>query len=67
MGTTWNVADNPNPQPSQRFLMGLGVGIIWEPLPDLDMRLDYGIPLINTPRGNDLQDNGIYFRFGYRI
>ena len=31
--------------------MGLGVGIIWEPLPDLDMRLDYGIPLINTPPG----------------
>jgi hemolysin activation/secretion protein len=67
MGATWNVADNPNPQPPQRFLMGLGMGIIWAPLPGLDMRLDYGIPLINTPRGNDLQDNGIYFRFSYRI
>jgi hemolysin activation/secretion protein len=67
MGATWNVESNPNPQPPQRFLMSLGLGLIWEPMPELAMRVDYGIPLIYTPRGNDLQDYGIYFRLGYRI
>ncbi len=67
LGTVWNHSDNPNPLPSQRFLAGLGLGVLWEPLPRLNLRLDYGLPLVNLDdRGNNLQDDGLYFSVIYR-
>ncbi|UZQ55266.1 BamA/TamA family outer membrane protein [Trichothermofontia sichuanensis B231] len=67
LGSVWNHNDNPNPLPSQRFLAGLGLGVLWEPLPRLNLRLDYGLPLVNLDdQGNNLQDDGLYFSVIYR-
>ncbi|MEH1829924.1 MAG: ShlB/FhaC/HecB family hemolysin secretion/activation protein [Nostoc sp.] len=67
-GVIWNVNDNPNQLQKQKFLAGVGLGVLWEPLPNLNMRLDYGLPLINLDdRGENAQDHGFYFSVGYRI
>lgn len=67
-GVIWNVNNNPNQLQKQRFLAGVGLGVLWEPLPNLNMRLDYGLPLINLDdRGENAQDHGFYFSVGYRI
>jgi hemolysin activation/secretion protein len=67
-GVVWNVSDNPNPLPSQQFLAGLGLGLIWEPVPRLNVRLDYGYPLIDlSDRGNNAQDEGFYFSVRYQF
>lgn len=66
MGTVWNASGNP--VVAQPFLAGLGVGTIWEPIPDLNLRFDLALPLIDTAnQGNALQRQGIYFQVGYRI
>jgi len=64
IGTSWNNrTSNSDPQ----TLAGLGLGLIWQPRQDLNLRLDYGIPLIAVDdRGNTLQDNGIYFSLQYQ-
>ena len=65
-GTVWNVANNPNKLPNQRFLAGVGLGVIWEPIPRLNLRVDYAIPLVRiSDRGDNLQDKGIYFNIIY--
>ncbi|MEH2268963.1 MAG: BamA/TamA family outer membrane protein [Nostoc sp.] len=67
-GVIWNVNDNPNQLHKQQFLAGVGLGVLWEPLPNLNMRLDYGLPLINLDdRGENAQDHGFYFSVGYRL
>ena len=66
LGYVWNDANNPNFLPDQRFLAGLGLGVIWQPVENFNIRLDYAPPLIDlVDRGNDIQDNGFYFRLGY--
>lgn len=70
VGAVWNDPDNPNSEgrSDRNFLAGLGLGILWEPLPDLNIRVDYGIPLINIPdKGNNTQDEGFYFSVNYRL
>lgn len=69
-GVVWNKSDNPNNQflPSQRFLAGIGLGIIWEAQPGLSLRLDYGHPLIKVDdRGTNAQDRGFYFSVRYQF
>lgn len=67
-GLIWNANDNPNTQPNQTFLAGAGVGVLWKPLSRMNVRLDYGLPLINLDdRGDNIQDDGLYFSLGYRI
>ncbi len=69
-GAVWNVTDNPNNEflPSQRFLLGAGVGVIWEPLPKLNLRLDYAPLFLDLgDRGNNLQDDGFYFSANYQL
>ena len=69
-GVIWNKSDNPNNQflPSQRFLAGLGLGIIWEAQPGLSLRVDYGYPLIDVDdRGTNAQDEGFYFSVRYQF
>jgi hemolysin activation/secretion protein len=65
-GSVWNVANNPNKLPDQRFLAGVGLGVIWEPIQRLNLRVDYAIPLVGiSDRGDNLQDKGIYFNIIY--
>jgi hemolysin activation/secretion protein len=65
-GTVWNMPNNPNKLTSQRFLAGLGLGVIWEPIPRVNVRVEYGLPLVRIrDRGDNLQDSGIYFNIIY--
>ncbi|WP_264327768.1 ShlB/FhaC/HecB family hemolysin secretion/activation protein [Romeriopsis navalis] len=68
LGTVWNVGSNPNLLPRQNFLMGAGVGVLWQPIPQLNLRVDYGLPIVNLDdRGNNIQDDGLYFNLNYRF
>lgn len=67
-GVVWNVDGNPNTQQNQTFLAGVGLGMLWKPIPRMNLRLDYGFPLIDLDdRGDNIQDDGLYFSLGYRI
>jgi hemolysin activation/secretion protein len=60
-GTVWNSrGDNSN-----QTLIGLGLGLLWQPTRQLNLRLDYGVPLNKTNNtSNNLQDSGFYFSLG---
>jgi hemolysin activation/secretion protein len=62
-GHAWN---NNLPDPDPDFLIGAGVGLRWEALRGLNLRVDYGLPLIDVDSdGDSLQDNGIYLSVQY--
>jgi hemolysin activation/secretion protein len=64
IGTGWNNSEE-NPEPS--LLASLGLGLESQIIPGLDIRLDYGIPLVGVrDRGDSLQDNGFYFSLRYQ-
>ncbi|MBD2361338.1 ShlB/FhaC/HecB family hemolysin secretion/activation protein [Anabaena minutissima FACHB-250] len=64
----WNVENNPNSLQRQKFLASLGMGILYQPIPNLDIRLDYALPLVDLDdRGTNAQDDGFYFSMGYRL
>jgi hemolysin activation/secretion protein len=68
LGYVWNTADNPNSIQRQKFLAGMGVGVLWQVVPRLNLRLDYGLPLVELDdRGQNAQDDGFYFSLGYRL
>lgn len=68
LGYVWNTNDNPNRLQRQTFLAATGVGILWQLIPNLNIRLDYGVPLINLDdRGKNAQDEGFYFSVGYKL
>lgn len=68
LGYVWNQSDNPNTLQYQTFLASLGLGMLWEPIPDLSLRLDYGLPLVDlSDRGNNIQDDGLYFSVNYKL
>ena len=61
-GAVWNCAGNPSGPVAQGFLAGVGLGLLWQPNDSLNVRIDYGIPLVNLPdQTNGFQDSGIYF------
>jgi len=62
-GYAWNnILSDPDPN----FLLGTGVGLRWEALRGLNLRIDYGLPLIDADsNGDSLQDNGIYLSVQY--
>lgn len=70
MGKVWNRSGNPNPEARQRFLVGTGIGLLWEPALDvkgLSLQLDYAFPLTTLDdRGSNLQDQALYFKLNYR-
>lgn len=67
LGAVWNAPDNPNSLPNQTFLAGIGVGILWEPLPNFNIRTDLALPLVNLDdRGENAQDQGIYFSVNWQ-
>jgi hemolysin activation/secretion protein len=44
-----------------------GLGLYWSITPALNVRLDYGIPLIAVDdQGDSLQENGFYFSLRYQ-
>ena len=62
VGAAINTKNNPNSlSQNQNLLAGLGFGILWDPRPDLSIRLDYGYPLVNLDVGDNIQDHGLYF------
>ncbi|MBW4615757.1 MAG: ShlB/FhaC/HecB family hemolysin secretion/activation protein [Desmonostoc vinosum HA7617-LM4] len=70
LGAVWNQSDNPNKLPRQTFLVGAGLGFLWNQalgIDHLSLRLDYGIPFIDlSDRGNNAQDDGFYFSLRYQ-
>ena len=59
MGAVWNKSNNPNQLPDQTFLVGAGLGLLWNQAMGIDnlfLRLDYGFPFI------DLSDSVITLR-----
>ncbi|WP_445249666.1 ShlB/FhaC/HecB family hemolysin secretion/activation protein [Microcoleus sp. OTE_8_concoct_300] len=64
-GVGWNHSgEKPNADSDK--LLGAGVGLVWQMGDRLNVRLDYGIPLINARSGDQtLQEKGIYFRINY--
>ena len=67
-GWVWNNPDNQNILPQEQFLASLGMGILWQPLPGLDLRLDYGLPLVELEdQGQNAQDEGFHFSVRYQF
>jgi hemolysin activation/secretion protein len=64
-GVGWNNSGEKANADSDK-LLGAGVGLVWQMGDRLNVRLDYGIPLINV-RGGDrtFQEKGLYFRINY--
>jgi hemolysin activation/secretion protein len=64
-GLGWNHSgEKANPDSDK--LLGAGLGLVWQMGDRLNVRLDYGIPLINARSGDrTLQEKGIYFRINY--
>ncbi|MBF2064821.1 MAG: ShlB/FhaC/HecB family hemolysin secretion/activation protein [Calothrix sp. C42_A2020_038] len=66
LGAIWNNSSNPNKLPKQNFLAGAGLGVIWQPMTNLQVRADYGVPLVRLDdKGNNAQDQGLYFNVIY--
>ncbi|NET60294.1 MAG: BamA/TamA family outer membrane protein, partial [Symploca sp. SIO2E6] len=64
VGTAWN---NLDPDPDPDIIASLGLGLRWRIISGLDLRLDYGIPLIEVnSQGNSLQENGLHFSVRYQ-
>ena len=64
-GVGWNHSGEKSNAESDK-LLGAGLGLIWQMGDRLNVRLDYGIPLINVGGGDrTLQEKGIYFRINY--
>jgi len=62
VGAAINTKNNPNSlSQNQNVLAGLGFGILWDPRPDLSLRIDYGYPLVDIEAGDNIQDHGLYF------
>jgi hemolysin activation/secretion protein len=67
-GTVWNRSDNPNNinLPGQRFLSSIGVGAIYQPFPQFNLRVDYAIPFLQLNQPNESAKNQtLSFSTGY--
>ncbi|WP_282956348.1 ShlB/FhaC/HecB family hemolysin secretion/activation protein [[Limnothrix rosea] IAM M-220] len=66
MGTVWNSDNNPNVLADQKFLAGIGLGAWWQIEKGFTVRFDYALPLVNLDdRGDNWQDDGLYFNVNY--
>ncbi len=61
VGALWNASNNPTPIASPSFLAGLGLGLRWQPTEKWDLRLDYGLPLVQPRKP------ALYFSLKYRF
>ena len=63
-GTGWNINE---PDPENKTIASLGLGLRWLIGNAVSVRLDYGIPLIEVDNeGNSLQENGLHFSLRYQ-
>ncbi|NEQ68828.1 MAG: ShlB/FhaC/HecB family hemolysin secretion/activation protein, partial [Symploca sp. SIO2D2] len=68
LGMVWNNPSNPDQIANEHFLAGLGTGIIYSPIEDLTLRLDFTLPLIDlSDRSTNIQDDGFYFSINYNL
>ncbi len=71
LGYVWNDPQNTNEASDRNFLASIGIGLLWDPLANLNLRMDYGYPLTQrtqSDRGEDpLQSQGIHFRVNYNL
>ena len=67
IGAVWNKDNNPNQVPEDNLIAALGLGLLWEPVEGLNLRLDYAPPLIELSgdREYDIQDDGLHFSANY--
>lgn len=66
LGAVWN--SDRTLSSRQNFLAGIGAGLLWEPLPNFNLRVDYAVPLVDLrDRGHNAQDEGFYFSVGYQF
>lgn len=65
LGVVFN-SNTTNLTSQDDFIIGLGLGLLWEPISGFNVRLDYAPPIIDLNRGDDIQDHGFYFSLGYR-
>ena len=67
LGAVLNATGNPNSISSnQTVLAGTGLGVLWKPMENLDVRADYGLALVDwEQKGDNIQDHGFYFRTSY--
>ena len=64
LGVVWGDSTEDT---EDNFLAGIGLGLIAEPISGLSLRLDYAPPLVNLDdTGDNVQEDGFYFRIGYR-
>lgn len=64
-GGVWNASQNLRGQPQEGFLAGAGVGLLFQPSRNLNIRVDYGVPLVRVSDGDrSLQEGGVYFSVG---
>ena len=65
-GYVWNNSDNPNELGERNFLSSVGLGLLWQPLPELNLRLDYALSFVELDENSDnLQDDGFNFSIDY--
>ena len=68
LGYVWNDEDNPNVTADQRFIAGIGAGLLWQPIPGFNIKLDWALPLVDLDdRGDNVQDDGFYFSVNYQF
>jgi hemolysin activation/secretion protein len=63
VGQVFNLGDNPNKVPGPSLLGTVGLGVMWQPIQNVGLRIDYGIPLVDLGqnRNRSLQDLGFNF------
>ncbi len=66
LGAVWNVKNNPNQVPDQNFIAALGLGLLFQPVEGLNLRVDYAPPLIDLDdQGDNVQNDGLHFSVNY--
>ena len=62
LGQVWNKRGDID----DSFLASAGLGLLWQPSQNLNIRVDYGIPFVDIETPSDsLQDNGLHFSLTY--
>ncbi|MDJ0583214.1 ShlB/FhaC/HecB family hemolysin secretion/activation protein [Crocosphaera sp.] len=68
LGQVWNNPDNQDLLRNKTFLGGLGFGLIFTPINNLSIRVDFALPLVDLEdRGENVQEEAVYFDVKYRL